>query len=450
MSATEPNRGWMPLTPAQLDFWQEFCLYPDQPISTVAHYIDIRGEVDRQALAQAITLTIGETEAFALRFAIARRRQPLQRCDPAAAPPLRRIDVRHCPDPRREALRLMRADVEQPLDLLRQPLAASWLIRVGDARYFWYIRAHHIVIDGYGMTLIEHRCAGLYAQGIGKGDGGDAFYPFARCLAEEREYGAGRRCADDRRYWRDYLAAPVELPVLHKGGEDYGADSRHFACRLSARFSGELQRLAERCDIGWPDLLLALSGAYLFYHLPRRSNGDREILPLWVPFMNRRSPVAAYVPALLVNILPLFIRVAADENLLDFLRRTARELHVQRLHGRYRIERIAADRQLPANSRYFFSPLVNVLPFDPPCFAGCRSRRHVLASGPGDGFNITWRGHMDARRLSVEVDADPALLRQDEFIRHRQTLPEFMRRAVREGALTRRPEALFNPPDPAR
>ncbi|MFC3395397.1 condensation domain-containing protein [Brenneria rubrifaciens] len=447
MSETGLNAGWMPLTPAQLDFWEEFTLYPDQPISTVAHCIDIQGDVDPAALGKAIMMTIGETDAFALRFHIAQPGQaPVQRCDPAAAPSLQQIDLRDAPDPRQEALRRMRADAEQSLDLLRQPLAAHWLIRIGASHYLWYIRAHHIVIDGYGMVLIEHRCASLYAHCIGKCEAGPAFHPFARYLSEEMAYSASQRFDDDRSYWRNYLSSPVELPVLHKGGEDYGASPLHLDCRLPASFSCDLRQMADSSDMGWPDLLLVLSGAYLFHHLPCQPHTERETLPLWVPFMNRRSLVGAYVPALLVNILPLFINVAADERLGDFLQRMARELHMQRSHGRYRIEQIAADRGLSAGFRYFFSPLVNVLPFDPPGFAGCQTRRHVLASGPGDGFNVTWRGRMDAGRLRVDIDADPALFRQEAFILHRQTLPTFMQRVVQENALTRRLQDLLDSP----
>ncbi|KAA9001417.1 condensation protein [Affinibrenneria salicis] len=449
MAETERNADWLPLTLAQLDFWEEFTLYPERPISTVAHYIDIQGAVDAAALAEAITMTIRESDVFALRFQFARHGPaPLQRCDPAWAPPLRRVDLRDSDHPLAAARRHMQHDVEQRLDLLSQPLAAHWLIRVGETRYLWYIRAHHIIIDGYGMALIEHRCAGLYAHFLGQRAAGVAFHPFARYLAGEQAYSASPRCAADRRYWRHYLASPVSLPVLHKGGGDYGAPSLHFSCQPSERFGADLQRLAGRCDIGWPDLLLALSGAYLFHHLAHKVCGERQTLPLWVPFMNRRCPVAAWVPALAVNILPLWINIGAQERLGEFLQRVMGELHSQRAHGRYRIEQIAADQRLPSSgSRYFFSPLVNVLPFDAPGFVGCRTSRHVIASGPGDGFNLTWRGQMDGGGLIADVDADPALYREEAFFRHRQTLPAFMLRAVRETALNQRLQDLLNAPD---
>ena len=140
--------------------------------------------------------------------------------------------------------------------------------------------------------------------------------------------------------------------------------------------------------------------------------------------------VAASVPALAVNILPLFVQVEPQEKVVDYVKRTAKTLRDLRAHGRYRIETLAADQGLGKGTRYFFSPLINVLPFDPPLFAGCEAEREVMASGPGDGFNITWRGRTDASELHIDIDADPAMyasLNVEEMFTH---LHSFLSRAM--------------------
>ncbi|VEA63174.1 Dimodular nonribosomal peptide synthase [Serratia plymuthica] len=125
-------------------FWEEFSLHPGQPFSTVAHVTELRGAVDEAALCRAITPTVAETQAFALRFGT-RRGDRLPR--------LKRIDLQDHPDPYQAAMRLIQADAEQPMDLHTQPMAAVWLLTLGPTRYIWYLRAHHIIIDGYGMAF---------------------------------------------------------------------------------------------------------------------------------------------------------------------------------------------------------------------------------------------------------------------------------------------------------
>ncbi|MEX0634843.1 hypothetical protein M8494_35750 [Serratia ureilytica] len=41
---------WLPLAPAQLDFWEEHTLHPGQTLSTVAHCTELCGAVGRDAL----------------------------------------------------------------------------------------------------------------------------------------------------------------------------------------------------------------------------------------------------------------------------------------------------------------------------------------------------------------------------------------------------------------
>lgn len=71
----------------------------------------------------------------------------------------------------------MREDIAQRRALHSEPLAAAWLLKLGPERYLWYVRAHHILVDGFGMALIEHRCAALYAHYLGEGSAGMPWVP---------------------------------------------------------------------------------------------------------------------------------------------------------------------------------------------------------------------------------------------------------------------------------
>ncbi|CAI0931698.1 condensation domain-containing protein [Serratia ficaria] len=395
---------WLPLAPAQLDFWEEFTLHPDQPFSTVAHSTELRGVVDETALGRAIALTIAETQAFALRFDPGGEGQsPQLRHDPQRMPALRRMDVQDQANPHQAALRLMRADVDQRMDLHRRPIAAVWLIKLGPTHYIWYLRAHHIVVDGYGMALIEHRCAALYAHFLGQGAGGQPLGGFLAFHRQELGYAASERGGRDRLFWQGYLPPAPPLPTVRKGGQEYGIRCLSTSQLLPEAVSRRLLQLSERSGIGWPDLLLALSAAWLHQTMPhQRAAGDT--LPMWMPAMNRRGRTATNVPALAVNTLPLLVTLAPGESLERFLPKMAATLRELRGHAGYRLRHLAADRGVDANSRFFISPFINVQPFDPPSFVGCASTRRVLAGGSGDGFNLTYRGRTDASDLHVDID----------------------------------------------
>jgi enterobactin synthetase component F len=425
---------WMPLTLAQLDFWEEFRFHPGESVSTVAHALELRGLSDPQALAVAIEETITETDIMALRFGLDPDGGPVQRIDPDRRPHLRHIDLSDRPDGRELAFAMMQADVDATLDLLSQPLAAQWLIRLGEGHCIWFNRGHHIALDGYAMGLIEQRCARLHAAALQGGDPGPGLRPLATYLAEEIDYRASQRHAADGRHWAAVLAADPPPRILQKGSENYAETALETAHDLAALRPALMQQ-AQAAGMGWPDLLTLLCAIWAALHLRDGSaalhrDGERISMPIWLPFMSRMGSVSVSVPALVVNILPLDVTLSASEPLDETLARLGAQLRKLRRHGRYRIEQIADDHGVAPRSRFFFSPLINVLPFDEPRFAGCTSERHVLSNGPGDGFNITIRGDGEAQGLELLIEADPALTRADEFARLSAGLPRFLAKAA--------------------
>ncbi|WDF86368.1 condensation domain-containing protein [Serratia ureilytica] len=434
MSDTALASEWLPLAPAQLDFWEEYTLHPGQTLSTVAHCTELCGAIEEAALCRAIAATLAETQAFALRFGERRDDHPPPlRHEPQRIPPLQRIDLQTHRDPWQAAQSLMHEDIAQHRALHREPLAAAWLLKLGPERYLWYVRAHHILVDGFGMALIEHRCAALYAHYLGQGSAGIPLGAFAPFQQAELAYVDSERCERDRRFWQAYLPPSQALPTVRKGGGEYGVRRLSVNRRLPTEVAQRLAQQSERSGINWPDLLVALSAAWLFQVMPRHAR-QGDALPMWMPAMNRRGQAATNVPSLAVNTLPLLVSPAPMETLGSFLTTLTQQLRELRSHAGYRLRQLAADRGVDPNSRFFISPFINVQPFDAPRFVGCRGARRVLAGGSGDGFNLTYRGRTDARDLQVDIDIYLEQFPTEDALDYGEALQEFLLRALQREA----------------
>ncbi|HGE6720489.1 TPA: condensation domain-containing protein [Serratia marcescens] len=434
MSDTALASEWLPLAPAQLDFWEEYTLHPGQTLSTVAHCTELCGAIEEAALCRAIAATLAETQAFALRFGERRGdHPPLLRHEPQRIPSLQRIDLQTHRDPWQAAQSLMHEDIAQHRALHREPLAAAWLLKLGPERYLWYVRAHHILVDGFGMALIEHRCAALYAHYLGQGSAGIPLGAFAPFQQAELAYVDSERCERDRRFWQAYLPPSQALPTVRKGGGEYGVRRLSVNRRLPTEVAQRLAQQSERSGINWPDLLVALSAAWLFQVMPRHVR-QGDALPMWMPAMNRRGQAATNVPSLAVNTLPLLVSPAPMETLGSFLTTLTQQLRELRSHAGYRLRQLAADRGVDPNSRFFISPFINVQPFDAPRFVGCRGARRVLAGGSGDGFNLTYRGRTDARDLQVDIDIYLEQFPTEDALDYGEALQEFLLRALQREA----------------
>ncbi|MGL3606754.1 condensation domain-containing protein [Rhizobium sp. G187] len=445
MSHIQAAGQWMPLTLPQLDFWEEFLFHPDEPVSTVAHCIVLKGTLDHAAMSAAISRTVAEAEVLWVRFRDGGKSEaPEQFCDPACRPPVEIFDFSDREDPMAEARRLMESDVKAPLDLRVDRLSAQFLIRLSEDHHLWYIRAHHIIVDGFGLSLVEHRCAQLYRHFRDGEDAGAPFHSLASFIAEEEAYRQSHRHAADRAFWQAYLEGAADLPVIYKGDESYGASTFEGGSDLDDTLPDQLRQTAMELGIGWPDLLVLTAGLYFHETLPRQKTADGDVLTLWLPFMSRWGSVGAHMPGMLVNILPFFVRLERGETVSAYLKRSAAILRKQRMHGRYRIEQIATDREMPEGSRFYFSPLINVLPFSAPAFPDLQVSRHILANGPGEGYSLTFRGADDGSDLTLRLDADSAVLDGSEFERHKNALPHLLRLALSPAGLGADARALVS------
>src|SRR5205807_9829873 len=127
--------------------------------------------------------------------------------------PLPVVDLREVPDPWADARSWMDAELRRPVDLSRGPAFAISLLRLADDHLLLYFCAHHVVIDGYGFSLIVQRIAEIYSALEAGLDCPPSPLGSLRMLVEnELSYRASERFRGDRQYWIDTLYHPPPVP----------------------------------------------------------------------------------------------------------------------------------------------------------------------------------------------------------------------------------------------
>ncbi|VDS08678.1 Enterobactin synthase component F [Paracoccus haematequi] len=417
-----------PLTEAQEGLWYAQALDQTNPILNTGQYLDLRGPVDLEALHQALTRTLRETEALRLRF-----RQgphgPEQWLDPA---PILPALVR--PADEAQAHAAMRADSGRAIDLAAEPAAAFTIFALGPDRVLVYERIHHLAIDGYGMVLVTNRIGEHYSAIVTGGPAPLPFPPLDRAHDEDAAYRASDRRAQDAAWWQARLAG---LPEVTGPATGTAVSAHHFLRESRWLDAGLLARLADFSDthrLGWPDALTGLTGAYL-----ARWTGGSAVIG--VPFMARMGRKIARLPCMAMNVLPQQVTPDEEAPLADWLSGLARDMAQARRHGLYRSEYLRRDLGLIGGSRRLYGPLVNVQPFDrAPRFAGLQVGLHILGAGAVDDLTLTFRGDPQSGLL-FEVDANPTLYSPQDVAGHSARLPEFLAAALDAATLAPVPTA---------
>ncbi|SDH33307.1 amino acid adenylation domain-containing protein [Lentzea fradiae] len=414
------------LSAAQRGVWFAHQLDPSGQKFNCAEYLAIDGPLDADLVAVAWNRLRGEADAL--------RIEALERADgelwQVVAPDTRAelpfLDYSWHADPEGDALRWMRQDVTRPVDLSAAPVSAFALFRVGPARWFFYYRMHHAVIDGYGVQLIGTRLAEIYSSLVSGADEGTACTSFESILDEDLAYRASERFEQDREYWmKRFGDQPAVMRV--PGDVPPDADPASLPLRLSRVAAlepdevGRLRQAAATTGSTWQVVVLAAVAAYV-----HRVTDRRDVI-IGMPVAGRRSVVSRRAPGMATNSVALRLDVSAAESLVDLVPRMGEEVRDALKHERYRAEDLRRALGMEGSDQAFIGPMVNFMPYDRTLrFGTATATTHNLASGPIVDLSLGVRGQTGGE-MSLVLEANPEYHGLSGFLAHRDRLFAFLR-----------------------
>ncbi|MGH8909693.1 MAG: condensation domain-containing protein, partial [Egibacteraceae bacterium] len=405
----------LPLSCAQLEIWLAQQIDPKTSIYNISECVEIHGPVDLDLFETALRQAVSEAESLHVRF-VEDDGEPRQVIEPSLEWPLPVIDVSAELDPQAAAEDWMLADSARPLDLTRGPLFSYALFRAGPERFFWYQGYHHIVLDGFGLSLIARRVAEIYTalvNGVPCAQGTSGSVRLL--LASDAAYRASDEFVSDRDYWMGRVAdRPEPVRLADRCSVPSGGFIRRTVV-LPRSGATRLRVAAASADARWGDVVIAATAAYL-----HRLTGARDVI-FGLPVSARPDPVLRDVPGMVSNVLPLRVSVRPDTSLSELMQEVSREVRQALKHQRYRGEDLCRDLKLAVGIGEFVGLKVNIMAFDDDlCFAGHRATVRNLSLGPVDDLSIRVRRRSDGDGLLIDFDANPALYGEEDLEAHQR------------------------------
>ncbi|ANY07176.1 non-ribosomal peptide synthetase [Pseudonocardia sp. HH130630-07] len=337
--------GLLELTGAQLGIWNAQRLEPDSPYYVVGDVLHVRGDdpVDVAALVEAVRATAQEAETLRLRV-VSTPDGPRQYVDPAPVPAPAVVDLRGEPDPHAAARELVDAERARIAagcrDMTDRPLFHPSVAVLADTEVHYLQLGHHLVFDGYSATQLCRRVGARYTAAVrGEQPPPCPFRPFADLVAADLEYRAGEQPGIDRAFWRDLLTPLPEAPPVTPAPEGPATATVSAHRELGAPVVARLKEIADGAGVTWGELVIAGYAAFL-HRLESRTD-----VVFALPLMCRAGSAALRTPAMMVNVLPLRLRVRPGDRLDELGLRTAAALRDIRSHQRFRGEDL--PRELP-------------------------------------------------------------------------------------------------------
>ncbi|MFL1427443.1 MULTISPECIES: amino acid adenylation domain-containing protein [unclassified Nocardiopsis] len=402
-----------PLNEAQSGIWFAQQADPADPAFNNAEFYEFRGDLDADVLEQAIVRLVAEAQTLRLGF-VHSPDGPAQYVRPDAGAPMERLDLSGAADPRRAALEWMEAEASRPLDVLADELMRNVLIALGPGHHVLYRRVHHLIADGYTVSLLAARTERIYAALRDGGDEGTPFPPFDDLLADDRAYLESKDRAADEEYWRERLAGAPESTTLT--GTRHPASRTHLrsVLHVGGERSTRVAATARGLRTGWQQLLTATVAVYT-----GRCTGREDVL-LTLPVTGRRTAVGRAVPGMRSNIVPLRCRITEDASFAETVTHVSVRMREALRHQRFPVARIRPLLGQTADARAEFGPIVNLMSFDHgETFAGLPWRVGQIIRGEVEDLRVNVLQQSAGGSLEIHFDGNPAVYSQEDLDAHR-------------------------------
>ncbi|THA24437.1 amino acid adenylation domain-containing protein [Streptomyces sp. RKND-216] len=300
--AAAPETGPYALTAGQEFVWRHQQREPGTAAYHIGFHARVHGPLDEVALIRALDALTARHAALRTRFAD-EGNGPVQTVVPAALIPVRRHDTRGAKAPVAAAEEAATADLREPFDLAQGPPVRATLVRCGADTYVLGLTVHHIVADGWTLSVLENDLALLYnAFAAGRLPELPAPGGFLAHAAAERAYLASPAARESLRHRAELLGAvPTALPLAcdrpRPAAWSLEGAVEHFA--LPPGVAAGVRRLAE--DTGCTVFMVLLAAVQRW--LGELSGAERFLVA--VPVANRNDPESETAAGPFAGIVPV-------------------------------------------------------------------------------------------------------------------------------------------------
>ena len=363
------KRGFGDNSSISTSFAQQRLWLLDQIDGGSAHYnmpgaLRLTGDLNRDALNQAINTIIERHESLRTYFAEGSEGQPLQVIRPVSAIDVSALivttDISLLPNGEQEfdLAEMVEQEASRPFDLSADLMLRAQLVKVAEQEHVLLVTMHHIASDGWSMSVLINEFSALYSAYVqGKENPLPALtIQYADYAHWQRDWLQGEVLDAQLGYWQTHLAG---LPVVHSLPLDKPrpkTQTFNGATYHSAISSSHSEKLNSLCHGIGGTLFMGLHAA--FSVLLSRYSNETDIV-MGSPIANREQAEVANLIGFFVNTLVLRCDLSNNPSFTELLEQSKATLLDAYAHQQVPFEQIVEALQPERSMAH--SPLFQVM-----------------------------------------------------------------------------------------
>jgi syringomycin synthetase protein SyrE len=347
----DPVEETLRLSLSQREVWLDQRAWPDSPHLNIGGAAYLEGPVDLAVLRRAMVCMIQENEALRL-APLSTGRQVLL---PAFERELEVVDLSASPDPHKAMRLWWQNRIRDQFVLDGTPPWRFSLLRGHDELYGLSIQFHHLIMDGWGTTLVIRRWAEIYSALL-KGEpvtptGAPGYTKF---IAESHAYRDSKAYEDDAQYWHTQVPElPPQLIERRYGNGSAGGaagtgllpQSRLVEQRIPRADYNRLEEHASPAGLTPFNYVLAALALYF-----ARVNNVQEVV-VGVPSLNRSGRAYKGTMGMFAGVLAVKVPVHPEMRVDELLAATRIAMRGALRHPRYPLSDLGRELEVIRQGR---------------------------------------------------------------------------------------------------
>ncbi|MGB8192528.1 MAG: amino acid adenylation domain-containing protein, partial [Chitinophagaceae bacterium] len=384
------------LSSVQKPIWLDQNLNAGSPIYNVGGYVAINGEIDVAVFEVALNNVIKESDALRARF-LFDDDTPSQVFPDAEKYAVKYADFSGQTGGKEKCIQEIEKDLSVPIPL-NQDLAFKFeLYKIDGNLFFWYIKIHHILIDGWGISLLIEKVSEEYT--LLKNNQPRELkqsYSYIDFLREDESYLNSKEFETDKTYWSEKFKC-FENEITNKNKLIDKSIRKHLIVK---RHTYDIISL-EAKNTGISPLHFFLGLLYTYFSKAHQKSD----LVFGTPIINRSKAVFKKTIGLFINVSPIRICINNELSFKALTQEIRKELREAFKHQKYPINLLVKDLHLKSPDELFQVTLSYEKHSYSTRFAGHESRDTIISGNHEKAYlSVFVRQYQENEDVKIDFD----------------------------------------------
>lgn len=339
------------LSSVQKPIWSDQVLHENSALYNIGGYVRIEGKLDTECFCEALNTVLHSAKALTVGFVVSDG-MPFQQFILRSSYRPEYLDFSASTSPFQTSEKWMCTQLAIPIKLSDDWNLQFALLKVSEESYIWFIKIHHMLIDGWGISCLVKEVANAYtnlkepnAEKSGYKDGFEEF------LGEDEKYLSSTGYTVDEQFW---LSKFSDLPAKVNIGRAYPPKaltekSGRKELQITSTQYQQIQEKASEKGASTFHYLLAV----LYATIAKTFSADDLVIGL--PVLNRTNARFKKTVGLFAGVIPLRINQGKETSFDNVLKYIQTELRQCYKHQQYPMDALhkKLKQEHPALERLF-------------------------------------------------------------------------------------------------